>query len=80
MAATPLPNVNHLYRERPSRDSVTHPVPVFLASCHYLKAMSLWDLWEQEGQPDPHSKDRGQGEGPAVAWVQLTSQLAVTSS
>ena len=73
-------DVKSLPRERPSLGSVMHAASVFLVSHHYLKATSLGHLWEQERQPEPHSKDRGRSEEPVMAWVQLTGQQAVTAS
>lgn len=70
--------------QRPYLRSVPHSVQVSqhlpLSSLCPCKWLQQWEECEERSGWNIHSKHRGSGEEPPIAWVWLAGQLGVTSS
>lgn len=69
--------------QRPYLRSVPHSVQVSqhlaLSSLCPCKWLWQWEEWEERSGWNIHSKHRGSGEEPLIAWVWLAGQHGVTS-
>ena len=78
-AKSPRFKLNLVYEEALTGFSL-YSLRVFSAPHHRLKVMSLEQPLESGKQAEPEFLDRGGGEEPPSARIQLTSQLVAMSS